>query len=46
MMWATIALPCNGRLLAVGGGREAMANNAHGVDVRSSGLPKKVNKEK
>jgi len=46
MMWATIALPRNGRLPAVGGGREATANNAHGVDVRSSGLLKKVNKEK
>jgi len=36
MMWATSALPRNGPLLAVGGGREAMANKAHGVDVRKS----------
>ncbi len=36
MMWASSALPRNGRLLAVGGGREAMANNAHGVDVRKN----------
>ena len=33
MMWETSVLPQNGRLLAVGGGREAMANDAHGVDV-------------
>jgi hypothetical protein len=46
-MWATSALPQNGRLLAVGGGREAMANDAHGVDVqknREAPLPKKVKK--
>ena len=36
MMWATSALPQNGRLLVVGGGREAMANDAHGVDVRKN----------
>jgi hypothetical protein len=36
MMWASSALPRNGRLLAVGGGREAMANDAHGVDVRKN----------
>ena len=36
MMWETSALPRNGRLPAVGGGREAMANNAHGVDVRKN----------
>jgi hypothetical protein len=28
MMWETSALPQNGRLPAVGGGREAMANDA------------------
>ena len=32
-MWATSALPWNGRLPAVGGGREAVANVAHGIDV-------------
>ena len=31
MMCETSPLPRNGRLLAVGGGREAMANDAHGV---------------
>ena len=36
MIWATSALPRNGRLPAVGGGREAMANDAHGVDVRKN----------
>ncbi len=34
MMWATSALPQNGRLPAVDGGREAVANDAHSVDVR------------
>jgi hypothetical protein len=29
-------LPRNGRLLAMGGGREAMANVAHGVAVRKN----------
>ena len=33
MMWATSACPQNGRLPAMGGGREAMANDTHGVDV-------------
>ena len=36
MMWATSTLPTNGRLPSVGGGREAMANDAHGVDVRKN----------
>ena len=31
MMWETSVLPQNGRLLAVGSGREAMANDAHGA---------------
>jgi hypothetical protein len=34
-MWASSVLP-RARLLAVGGGREAMANDAHGVDVRKN----------
>ena len=36
MMWAASALPRNGRLPSVGGGREAMANDANGVDVRKN----------
>ena len=36
MMWATSALPRNRHLPAVGCGREAMANDAHGVDVRKN----------
>ena len=36
MMWETSVLPQNGRLLAVGSGREAMANDAHGVNVRKN----------
>ena len=32
MMWGTRALPRNGRLPAMGGGREAMDDDAHGVD--------------
>ena len=32
MMGATSALPRNGRLPGVGSGREAMADDAHGVD--------------
>jgi len=36
MMWATSACPQNGRLPAMGGGREAMANDTHGVDVRKN----------
>ena len=49
MMWATSALPRNGRLPAVGGGREAMANDAHGVDVRKNHeapVPKKSEKKR
>ncbi len=33
MMWLSRALRRNGRLPAMGGGREAMANDTHGVDV-------------
>ena len=33
MMWASSALRRNGRLPGVGGGREAIANDAHGVNV-------------
>ena len=36
MVRATSALPRNGHLPAMGGGREAMANNPHGVDVRKN----------
>ena len=36
MIWETSALPQNGRLLAVGSGREAMANDAHDVNVRKN----------
>ncbi len=36
MMWKTSVLPQNGRLLAVGSGREAIANDAHGVNVRKN----------
>ena len=36
MVRAASALPQNGRLPAVGGGREALANDAHGVDVRKN----------
>ena len=36
MMWETRALPRNGHLLAVGGSREAMANDAHGVNVHKN----------
>jgi hypothetical protein len=44
MMWATSALPRNVHLLGVGGGREAMADDAHGVDLsRSSGYDTKKN---
>jgi hypothetical protein len=43
MMWATSALPQNGHLPAMGGGRKAIANDAHGVDF---GLPKKSEKQR
>ena len=33
MVWATSALPRNERLPGVGGGREAMADDDHGVNV-------------
>jgi hypothetical protein len=49
MMWATSACPQNGRLPAMGGGREAMAKDTHGVDVRKSEAPvcqKKVKKNR
>ena len=50
MMRATSAVPRNGRLPAVAGGREAMANDAHGVDVRKNSeapvCQKKVKKKK
>jgi len=36
MMGATSALPRNGRLPGMGSGREAMADDAHGVDVRKN----------
>ena len=36
MVWATSALSQNGRLSGVGGGREAMADDAHGVDVHKN----------
>ena len=36
MVWETSALPRNGRLPGVGGGREAMADDAHGVDVHKN----------
>jgi hypothetical protein len=36
MVWATSSLPRNERLPGVGGGREAMANNAHGVNVHKN----------
>ena len=36
MVWATSALPWNERLPGVGGGREAMAYNAHGVNVHQN----------
>ena len=36
MVWATSALPRNERLPGVGGGREAMADDAHGVNVHKN----------
>ena len=36
MVWATSALPWNERLPGMGGGREAMANDAHGVNVHKN----------
>jgi hypothetical protein len=33
-VWATSALPRNEHLPGVGGGREAMADDAHGVNVQ------------
>ncbi len=36
MVWATSALPQNERLPGVGGGREAMADDAHGVNVHKN----------
>ena len=33
MVWATSALPRNERFTGVGGGREAMADDDHGVNV-------------
>ena len=36
MIWLSRALRRNGRLPAMGGGREAMANDTHGVDVRKN----------
>ncbi len=35
-MWATSALPRNERLPGVGGGREAMADDDHGVNVHKN----------
>ncbi len=35
-MWATSALPRNERLPGVGGGREPMADNDHGVNVHKN----------
>ena len=39
MVWATSALPRNERFTGVGGGREAMANDAHGVRPMVTGSP-------
>jgi len=36
MMWLSRALRRNWCLPAMGGGREAMANDIHGVDVRKN----------
>ena len=36
MVWATSALPQNERLPGVGGGREAITDNAHGVNVHKN----------
>jgi hypothetical protein len=36
MVWATSGLPRNEHLPGVGGGREAMANDAHGVNVHKN----------
>ena len=36
MVWATSGLPRNERLPGVGGGREAMADNNHGVTVHKN----------
>jgi hypothetical protein len=36
MVWATSALPRNERLPVVGGGREAMADDDHGVNVHKN----------
>jgi hypothetical protein len=36
MVWATSALPRNERLPGVGGGREAMADDNHGVTVHKN----------
>ncbi len=35
-MWATSVLPRNERLPGVGGGREAMADDAHGIIVHKN----------
>ncbi len=35
-MWATSVLPRNERLPGMGGGREAMADDAHGVNVHKN----------
>jgi hypothetical protein len=39
MVWATSALPQNERFTGVGGGREAMADDAHGVRPMVTGSP-------
>ena len=36
MVWATSAVPRNEHLPGVGGGREAMADDAHGVNVHKN----------
>ena len=50
MMWAARELPQNRRLPVVGGGREAVANDARGVDVRKNReapfCPKKKQKKR
>ena len=46
MVWATSALPRNERLPGVGGGREAMADDAHGVNVHKNREASRFGKKK
>ena len=46
MVWATSVLPRNEHLPGIGDGRDAMADNAHGVNVHKNREPSVFDKKR